>query len=256
MEHANRIPGEGKDPTVEADEPEIDEVEIEAFAKRGATPPRAKRYVIRVDKQTYTVETATLTGAQILALAGKAPAQYKLYQHVRGHQPILVVPDTVVDLRAPGVERFTTMAKDTTEGRGDTALALRRQFRLPAGDEEYLDAVALPWEAVVDGSNRWLLIHDWRVPEGYSVQRVSLALLIPPQYADTQIDMAYFTPALVRADGRAINNLSQQTICGDPWQRWSRHRTPQNPWRVGVDDLASHLALVDDWLRREFEGTR
>ena len=57
---------------------------------------------------------------------------------------------------------------------------------------------------------------------------------------------------LSRIDGKGINNLSQVVIAGEAWQQWSRHRTGQNPWRPGVDDIASHLGLVDDWLRREF----
>ena len=94
---------------------------------------------------------------------------------------------------------------------------------------------------------------DWIIPTGYNHSRVSLALLIPSNYSDSQIDMVYFLPALQRNDGKAIANLSNQNIRGEVWQRWSRHRTATNPWRPGVDDVASHLGLVDDWLRREFE---
>jgi len=248
MEDNERVSGAG------LEEVEVDEVEIEELARRGERPPRAKRYVIRVDKEKYTVHSPTITGAQILALAGKTPDKFKLYQHKRGQQPALIGPTDVVDLREPGLERFTTMPKDTTEGRVSAALGLRRDFRLPTTDEEYLDALGLPWETAKDGGSLWLLIHDWKVPSGYKVERVSLAMLIPPQYSDAQIDMVYFKPALARADGQPIRNLSPQMICGDTWQRWSRHRTGQNPWRPGIDDVASHLGLVDEWLRREFGG--
>lgn len=229
----------------------LEEVEIEEFAKKGKPVPPAKRYIIRIDKERKVVETPTITGRQILALVGKTPEKFKLYQHKHGHQPILIGPDEVVDLRSPGVERFTTMPKDTTEGR-ETA-TLRRTFRLPAADEEYLDRMGLPWETVIEGNTRWLLIHGWRVPTGYNHTEVSIALLIPPNYSDSQIDMVYFRPGLQRTDGRAIGALSVQMISGEAWQRWSRHRTGQNPWRPGVDDVASHLTLVDEWLRREFQ---
>jgi hypothetical protein len=95
-------------------------------------------------------------------------------------------------------------------------------------------------------------VRKWSVPDGYNVSHVDLALLIPANYADSQIDMVYFNPHLARRDGRSINALSTQVIAGELWQRWSRHRTPQHPWRPGVDDVASHLGLVDEWLRREF----
>jgi hypothetical protein len=63
--------------------------------------------------------------------------------------------------------------------------------------------------------------------------------------------MVWFEPALVLTSGRAIGALSSHTIDGTTWQRWSRHRTAQNPWRPGVDDVSTHLGLVDDWLSRE-----
>jgi hypothetical protein len=230
---------------------EVEELDLEDFAKRGQPVPQAKRYVIRIDKERKVVSTAKITGREVLALVGKKPEGYKLYQHKRGHQPILIGPDRVVDLREPGVERFTTMPKDTTEGHA--TVALRREFRMPQADKEYLDCLGLPWETIVDGESQWLFVHEWTVPVGYNHSHMSVGLLIPPNYSDSQIDMAYFQPALDRVDGKAIANLSNQTIRGEVWQRWSRHRTAANPWRPGVDDIASHLGLVDDWLRREFE---
>lgn len=229
----------------------IAEVDVEDLSKKGHPIPRAKRYVIRIDKERVTVETHELTGRQILALVGKTPDQFKLYEHKRGHQPIPIGPDEVVDLHLHKVERFTTMPKGTTEGR--ESAALRRDFRLPAEDEEYLEALGLPWETVKDAGNQWVLIHEWYVPGAYNQTQTSIALLIGPSYSDTQIDMVYFRPALQRKDAKPIANLSQQSICGESWQQWSRHRTAANPWRPGVDNVASHLGLVDDWLRREFE---
>lgn len=241
----------GNDNSISEQIEEQEEVEIEEFAKKGQEVPKARHYVIRIDKERRVVDSPTITGRQILALVGKTPEMFKLYEHIRGRQPILIGPDEVVHLRAHGVERFTTMPKDTTEGR-DTA-TLRREYRLPEADEDYLNGIGLPWEAVKDSNSQWLIIHAWRVPNGYNHSGVCVALLIPPGYSDSQIDMAYFRPALSRRDNKAIGALSSQQICGEEWQRWSRHRTTANPWRVGIDDVASHLALVDEWLRREFE---
>jgi hypothetical protein len=142
------------------------------------------------------------------------------------------------------------MPKDTTEGL--ETVAPRQEFRLPKSDEDYLNGLGLRWDAIIDANTRWLLIHDWKLPSGYNHQAASLALLIPANYSDSQIDMVYFKQHLARTDGRAINALSTQPIAGTIWQRWSRHRTGANPWRIGVDDIASHLSLVVDWLGREF----
>jgi hypothetical protein len=128
---------------------------------------------------------------------------------------------------------------------------LGREFVLPAQDEDYLSTLGRPWETIKDRNTLWLLIHEWEVPLGYSSRSTTIALLIPPGYADTQLDMVYFQPALTRQDGKPIGAISTHRIRETEFQRWSRHRTGANPWRPGVDDIAAHLSLVDEWLRRE-----
>src|SRR6185312_5956926 len=130
---------------------------------------------------------------------------------------------------------------------------MRRDFRLPAGDEAYLSHLGNPWEAIRDAGLPWLLIHEFGAPEAYSQPLVTVAILVTPGYPDAQLDMAYFHPALSRKDGVGINAICIQGLDGKPFQRWSRHRTPANPWRPGVDDVASHLELVRYWLEREFK---
>lgn len=229
----------------------LEVVEIEIFAIEEKPLPPAKRYIIRVDREKVTVHKPELTGTEILALVNKTPAQFKLYEHRRHHQPKLILPDEVVHLHAHHIERFTTMPKDTTEGLGSVALS--QAFALPEADQRYLDNLDLPWECIKDGGTQWLIIRGWQTPDGYNHRQVDLALTIPPLYPDAQIDMVYFDPPLSRIDGRLIRQLSNCPIQQKIWQRWSRHRTSQNPWRPGVDDIASHLSLVDDWLRRGFE---
>jgi hypothetical protein len=108
----------------------IEIVELEEHARHhGTHAPHAKHYAFRVDKDRIVVDTPTITGAEILAKVGKTAAEFKLYQHKRGHQPILIDPNQTVNLREPGVERFTTIPKDTTEGLEGPPL--RRQFRPP-----------------------------------------------------------------------------------------------------------------------------
>jgi hypothetical protein len=129
----------------------------------------------------------------------------------------------------------------------------RRDFKLPIGDAEYLESLNLVWETIKPQNNaQWLLIHDWKLPPGYNTEAVIVALAIDANYADTQIDTVYFYPSLKRNDGKTINNVAELDLDGKKFQFWSRHRTAQNPWRAGVDDIASHLALVTEWLKREF----
>lgn len=229
---------------------EIIELEDHAKHHHHKPAPHAKHYAFRVDKTRVVVDKPTITGREILAKVDKTPEKFKLYQHKHGHQPIQIPPDREVHLREPGVERFTTMPRDTTEGREGPCL--KQDFRMPEADETYLNNLGLQWETRLDGKNQLIIIHGWKIPAGYSVAEATLALLIPANYPDSQIDMVYFNPHLARVDGKIIANLTPFSISGIAFQQWSRHRTSVNPWRAGVDDVASHLALVDDWLRREF----
>ena len=128
---------------------------------------------------------------------------------------------------------------------------LRRDFKLPEEDVECLDALGLKWETVIEGGTKWLIIHAYSLPDGYNHGKAELALRIPPSYPDEQIDMVYFSPALALMSGRTIRQLSGATIDGKSYQQWSRHRTGDNPWRTGLDNVGTHLLQVDDWLRRE-----
>jgi len=130
---------------------------------------------------------------------------------------------------------------------------LRRDFTLLEGDVKFLDALGLPWETVRVGGVGRLVIHDYAVPVGYKPDQVSLNLRIEAAYPTTQIDMVYFHPALVRIDDRAIAQTANDEFDGKVWQRWSRHRTAENPWRPDVDDVGTHLGLVRFWLERELD---
>ncbi len=129
---------------------------------------------------------------------------------------------------------------------------MRRSFTLPLFDEEYLNRTGFLWETINEGGLPWVLIHEYPVPNGYCQRTTSVALLISPGYPDAQLDMAYFNPALSRIDNKHIGATCIQQIDGKSFQRWSRHRTGENPWRPGIDDIASHMNLVAYWLEREF----
>jgi hypothetical protein len=129
---------------------------------------------------------------------------------------------------------------------------MRLQFRLPEADEVFLKSLGRPWETLNDSGIRWLLVHERVLPSGYTISTTSEAHRIDAGYPDTQLDMVYFFPALTRSDGKPIGALSAQQIDGKTWQRWSRHRRPEHPWRPGEDDISTHLLLVDHWLEREF----
>jgi hypothetical protein len=226
----------------------IDIIDIEEYSKENKKVPAGCKYQIKVDKTKYIVETSTITGKEILELAGKTPyAKWLLNQRLRGGGVLKVGYDDVVDLTAPGIEKFQTLPLDQTDGE-----ELRKQFSLPEEDIEYLNTLNVEYETFIENKTRWLLLHEFLIPEGYNQTKVKAALRIEMGYPLTQIDMIYFSPSLNRLDNRQIRNLSNLIIDGEPFQQWSRHRTSQNPWRAGVDDLSTHLTLAKYWLEREF----
>jgi hypothetical protein len=132
-------------------------------------------------------------------------------------------------------------------------MGLRRDFDLLPQDEKFLEEYGLPWETISDGS-QWVLIHEFPTYDGYNHLRVTAAIRMETGYPNTELNMVYFFPALARKDGRAIGaTQARQVIDGKTYQRWSRHRTAQNPWRPGVDGVDTHVFLIEDWLAREFE---
>jgi len=95
---------------------EAEVIDIETFAREGKTVPKGKRYRIRIDKEFKVLEQETITGREILGLVGKTPEAYHLYEHIRGGQTRTIQANDVIDVTAPGVERFTTLKKENTEG--------------------------------------------------------------------------------------------------------------------------------------------
>lgn len=128
---------------------------------------------------------------------------------------------------------------------------MRRDFSLPAEDMEWLESLGTNYELVSEAGALRVVLYDLPVPPGYQVGRVAANVRIEAGYPDTQIDMVYFFPDLVRTNGHPIGAICPDQFDGKSWQRWSRHRTPANPWRPGIDNLATHFALVHDWLGRE-----
>jgi hypothetical protein len=117
-----------------------------------------------------------------------------------------------------------TLPLDQTEGQSP-----RRQFDLLEDDAEFLESLGLLWEALSESTGMWIVIYDYPVYSGYNTQKVTVAIKVDPGYPRTQLDMAYFFPALSRTDGQPIGATSVQPIDGKSFQRWSRHRTGQNP---------------------------
>jgi hypothetical protein len=96
----------------------VDEaVDVEAYAREGKTPPPARSYRIRIDKEHFEVHVPGMTGRALLELAGKRPPErYRIDMKLRGGQTRKVELDEMADFTTPGLERFMTLPLDQTEG--------------------------------------------------------------------------------------------------------------------------------------------
>jgi hypothetical protein len=225
-------------------------IDIEWCFKNGHTPPHGRKYRYRVDHEYRVTHHHEISGRKILESVGKDPKEYILREKIHGSY-ITIEPDQIVDLSKHGIEKFKTIKNEHTDG--ETAeKSRRRDFSLLEEDEEFLNGLGLGWEAVIIGNSKWVFIYNYPIPVGYNFNQITVAVMIAPNYPTAQLDMLYFYPALTRTDGVAIPNLTAYALEGKNFQQWSRHRTGANPWRVGVDCLATHIPLAEVWLNNEF----
>jgi hypothetical protein len=221
---------------------EVEELDLEDWAKKNPNqrPPLCRRYRIRVDKSRFVVSDSAMKGFEILALVGYKPSKWNLAQKFAGGRREPVDPDQLIDFREPGIERFETSPKEVQAG--DSAIV--REFILPPEDVEFLDTCGYRWEALQRGSQRGIVLRSFLLPAGLIPSEVDLLIRIPPQYPVAALDMFYLSPGASRTDGRPIVSLTSEEFGGVSWQRWSRHRLPEQIWRPGVDNISTHLQLV------------
>lgn len=91
-------------------------VDIEECTKYERRPPRWHRYRIRVDRTKFVVEKRVVSGADVLGLLEKRPADWALNQKLRGGRRIRIEAGEEVDLAKPGVERFETVRRQAQQG--------------------------------------------------------------------------------------------------------------------------------------------
>ncbi|WP_321793279.1 multiubiquitin domain-containing protein [Burkholderia pyrrocinia] len=224
--------------------------------ERFSTRPR--QWELNVQGVLLVVHHPTIVVREAIKDAGFDPTKpWIIVLRVR-HQPKREVSlDDVIDLRTPGIEKLRLTPKEVNNGEGPTVP--RRMFRLLDVDERWLDKLGLRWETIIEQclpnqKRRWLLIHDYPLPDGYTSQHTVLALEIPLTYPGAQIDMFYTNPPLRLPSGRAIPNTEvNESIDGRSFNRWSRHRGQQSPWDPASDNVVTHLALVESAMLKEVD---
>lgn len=240
---------DGADPKVIEDGTVVDLAH--AGVQKLATRPRM--WKLRVQAVTLEFAVPTVKVADAMREAGFDPSKaWHIYLLVTGQPKKEIGVNDIVDLRTPGIERIRLMQRNVDNGELPAA-TLRREFVLLPADTKFLDGTGSTWETIKEGERRWLVIRDYELFPGYQPAKATLALDIPKDYPQAQIDMFYFAPAVSRCDGVAIPNTHvAATIGGVTYQGWSRHRKAPHAWDPNTDNVGTHFTLVEHSLAREF----
>jgi Multiubiquitin len=87
-------------------------VDLEELARNEHHVPHARRYRIKVDQSYHEVHQPEISGEAILKLAGRiGDIVFEAFQHFRGGREERIGDHQIVNLRTPGVEKFTTVPK-------------------------------------------------------------------------------------------------------------------------------------------------
>jgi hypothetical protein len=206
------------------------------------------KFKFKVNNGIYETDVECPNGAQILTIAGfDKPSDYDLILIRRGQEEIISLHQTVC-LSDPGVERFRARPKKVNDGYkgSESSLSLK--------DTNYLDnSFEGRWEFKKLDNLNILYLRNFRIPEGYNVQEADMILIVPDRYDSVQLDMAYFKPHLSRADKKPLIKATPRKFGDEIFQQWSRHRTNDNPWIIGIDCIETHIDLITFFLRKELE---
>lgn len=76
-----------------------------------------KKFKFMVRNKVFETEKRYITGKEVLEIAGLIPpSAYKLDLKMRGNSYREIGLDDVVDLGDPGIEKFTYISRDQSEG--------------------------------------------------------------------------------------------------------------------------------------------
>lgn len=198
-----------------------------------------RAFKFTIDDRQLEWGKPSISGRVLKALAGVPAETYDMYLEVRGGgHDILIRDGDLIDLNKPGIERFITLIRDTTEG----------LTALPEADQRYLDSHGVPFEMVSDGTHTGVVFKQFQLPTGkFSHVAANVLVLLPPGYPDVAPDMFYCDPWLT------LQSVGRYPTCADHpypfqgrnWQRWSRHNVA---WRPGIDGLHTMLKRIEHAL--------
>lgn len=225
---------------------DLDRRGIESFIARRA------HWKLNVHGVVIEVATPKISARAAIEQAGFDPDKaWHIFFKVVGEKKREVELDTILDLETPGIEKLRLLPKNVDNG--EALAAPRRDFDLLDEDTTYLGQLGLIWETLVEvDGRRWLLLHSYPVPTGYTVTTTLLALEVPPAYPGAQIYGFYAYPPLALAAGGEIASTQMRGVIREKeFHGWSRNRGQGAPWNAEKDNVVTQLALVEAALAKE-----
>lgn len=78
---------------------------------------QGEKYKFKVRSEVFETENQFITGREVLEMAGLVPpSAYKLDLKMKGNRYQEIGLDETVDLSNPGIEKFTYISRDQSEG--------------------------------------------------------------------------------------------------------------------------------------------
>lgn len=93
------------------------------------------------------------------------------------------------------------------------------------------------------GGWTFLVIPEFRLPNGYSHQSTQLLVKLPPGFPDAAPDMFWVSPQIRTKVGSVPQGTSFESLLGQQWQRFSWHLTPGS-WRPGISTLRDFMRCI------------
>ncbi len=198
-----------------------------------------RAFKFTIDDRQFDWGKPIISGKVLKTLADVPADTYDVYLEVRGGgQDVLIRDSDLIDLSKPGIERFITLIRDTTEG----------LTALPEADQRYLDSHGFNAQVTSDGPHTGVVLKQIQLPIGkFNHSVADVLVILPPGYPDIAPDMFFCNPWLTLTSvGRYASCADQpHAFQGCSWQRWSRHNSN---WRPGVDGLHTMIKRIEHAL--------
>lgn len=198
-----------------------------------------RSYRFELDGRRQDWGAPTISETTLRKFTGIAD-DYNVWQERQAQEDLLLPKGAFIALTGEGVERFYTGRDTSTSGAIDF---------LPQEDRRYLSEQSYAAEALVQGSQKGLVLTKFPLPAGrYTSEVADILIVLPSGYPDAPPDMFFTDPWLKLVPSNRLPQSADQTFsfAGRKWQQWSRHN---NSWRPGVDGIRTMLRRIDCALR-------